>query len=101
MILPIDSHPASIINNVTGTPWRSRIQVYDAPFSLEKAKSFTLHFNSQPSDIRGAPANPVFDDSQSYISPLQPRTGVIVPDNGVRMEVTQVEGTSLTVHITG
>ena len=101
LILPIDSHPAPIVNSVTGRPFRSRIQVYDAPFSLDKARSFTLHTNSQPSDIRGAAANPVFDDSQSYWSPATPLTGVIVPHNGVRMEVTNMAGTSLTVHITG
>jgi len=101
LILPIDSHPTPIVNNVNGLPWRSRIQVYDAPFSLDKAKSFTLHFNSQPSDIRGAAGNPVFDDSQSYWSPQLPQAGVIVPRNGVRMEVTKMAGTSLTVHITG
>ncbi|HEY7070505.1 MAG TPA: hypothetical protein VH479_10340, partial [Acidimicrobiales bacterium] len=98
---PIDSHPTPIINTVNGLPWRSRIQGYDAPFSLDKAKSFTLHFNSQPSDIRGAAGNPVFDDSQSYWSPQLPQAGVIVPHNGVRMEVTNMAGTSLTVHITG
>jgi immune inhibitor A len=45
--------------------------------------------------------NPVFDDSQSYWSPQLPQAGVIVPRNGVRMEVTRIAGTSLTVHITG
>jgi hypothetical protein len=41
-ILPIDSHPQPIYK-LDGLPWRGRIQTYDAPFSLEKAASFTLH----------------------------------------------------------
>ncbi|MDD9371072.1 MAG: immune inhibitor A, partial [Acidimicrobiales bacterium] len=89
-----------------GQPWRSRIQVYDAPFSLTRPRSFTLHVNGQPSYIRGQAAQPVFDDSRQYwfSDPNFPQVswmGVKVPDAGVRMRVVSVDGTSLRVRITG
>lgn len=99
-ILPIDAHPRPIYN-LAGQPWRSRIQVYDAPFSLQRARSFTLHVDSQPSYIRGQAAQPVFDDSRQYWYPEIPQVGVKVPDAGVRMRVVRVDGTTLTVRITG
>ena len=33
-----------------GQPWRTRIQMYDAPFSLTKADSFTLH-HERPAEL--------------------------------------------------
>ena len=105
LILPIDAHPRPIYN-LAGQPWRSRIQVYDAPFSLTRPRSFTLHVNGQPSYIRGQAAQPVFDDSRQYwfSDPNFPQVswmGVKVPDAGVRMRVVSVDGTSLQVRITG
>ena len=66
-ILPIDSHPQPIYR-LDGQPWRGRIQTYDAPFSLQKSDSFTLHMRrtGQASYIRGQDAVPVFDDRRSY-----------------------------------
>jgi immune inhibitor A len=55
-ILPVDAHPEPIVNTATGTPWRSRVQSYDATFSLERPRSFTLHTDGVPSYIRGARA---------------------------------------------
>ena len=55
LILPIDAHPAPIYN-LEGLPWRERIAGYDAPFSLNKADSFTLHVNGKPSYVRGQAA---------------------------------------------
>jgi immune inhibitor A len=99
-ILPIDAHPQPIYN-LAGRPWRSRIQVYDAPFSLTRPRSFTLHIDSRPSYIRGQDAQPVFDDSRQYWHPEIPLTGVKVPNAGVRMRVVRVDGTTMTVRITG
>ncbi|MFI5428265.1 hypothetical protein [Aeromicrobium sp. UC242_57] len=64
--LIIDANPAPITNIVTGAPWRARIQMYDAPFSLHKADSMTLHTNGKPSYIRGQAAKPLFDDTKKY-----------------------------------
>ena len=43
----------------------------------------------------------MFDDSRSYRDPAIPYVGVQVPDAGVRMRVTKIDGTTLTVRITG
>jgi immune inhibitor A len=98
-VLPIDAHPRAIYN-LNGVPWRSRIQVYDAPFSLEKARSFTLHVNGKPSYIRGQNAQPIFDDRRQYWYPDIPLTGVKVPNAGVRMRVLERNGTSMDIRIT-
>jgi immune inhibitor A len=98
LILPIDSHPRAIYR-LDGLPWRSRVQIYDAPFSQEKAHSFTLHINGNASYIRGQNAQPTFDDSRAYWSPDIPLTGVKVPNAGVRMKVLQTNGTSMKIRI--
>jgi immune inhibitor A len=98
LILPIDSHPRAIYR-LDGLPWRSRVQIYDAPFSAAKAHSFTLHVNGVANYIRGQNAVPTFDDSRSYWSPDIPMTGVKVPNAGVRMKVLQTNGTSMKIRI--
>src|SRR4051794_9861239 len=98
-ILPIDSHPAPIFR-LDGLKWRPRIQTYDAPFSLEKADSFTLHMpNGQPSYIRGQAAVPVFDDRRSYWDAQQPNVGVKVPPAGVRIAVQSASGTTMRIKV--
>ncbi|GAA4350737.1 immune inhibitor A domain-containing protein [Angustibacter luteus] len=98
LVLPIDAHPAPIYR-IDGLPWRSRVQVYDAPFSLQKADSFTLHINGQASYIRGQNAVPTFDDRKSYWSSVIPQTGVKVPNAGVKIQVTKQDGTSMKIKI--
>ena len=99
-ILPIDAHPQTMYR-LDGQPWRGRIQTYDAPFSLEKADSFTLHAQQTgaASYIRGQAAQPVFDDSESYQDPAQPEIGVDVPNAGVRIVVQQQDGTSMRIRV--
>ncbi len=99
-VLPIDANPEPIYR-LDGRPWRGRIQTYDAPFSLERSESFTLHAQEtgQASYIRGRDAVPVFDDRRDYWDPALPRVGVKVPRAGVRMEVLQHNGTSMRVGI--
>ncbi|KAB1913539.1 immune inhibitor A domain-containing protein [Micromonospora sp. AMSO31t] len=92
----IDAHPRPIYN-LTGAPWRARVQVYDAPFSLKKADSFTLHINSQPQYVRGQAAQPLFDDTKQYWYPELPNHGVKLPATGVKIKVLQQNGTSLKV----
>ncbi|MET8906381.1 immune inhibitor A domain-containing protein [Micromonospora sp. NPDC004551] len=94
--LYIDAHPRPIYN-LTGAPWRARVQVYDAPFSLKKADSFTLHINSQPQYIRGQAAQPLFDDTKQYWYPELPNHGVKLPATGVKIKVLQQNGTSMKV----
>jgi immune inhibitor A len=105
LILPIDAHP-NLVYKLDGTPWRPRIQGYDAPFGLNKASSFTLHYGASntPSYIRGQNANATFDDSKNYYSE-DPATstyyGVKVPNNGVKIKVLSENGTSMKIRVTG
>ncbi|MFI6821453.1 immune inhibitor A domain-containing protein [Micromonospora sp. NPDC050187] len=92
----IDAHPRPIYN-LTGQPWRARVQVYDAPFSLKKADSFTLHHNSQPQYIRGQAAQPLFDDTKQYWYPELPNHGVKLPATGTKIKVLEQDGTSIKV----
>ncbi|WP_432878022.1 immune inhibitor A domain-containing protein [Kribbella sp. CA-245084] len=98
LILPIDSHPTPI-NRLDGLLWRPRVAAYDAPFSLEKADSFSLHVNGQASYIRGQNAVPTFNDSKSYWTADQPTSSVKVPNNGVNIKVVSKTGTSMKVQV--
>ncbi len=95
--LPIDANPTPIINIATGAPWRARIQMYDAPFSLHKADSMTLHTNGVASYIRGQAAKPVFDDTKKYWFAELPNHGVKLPAAGVKVRVLTEKGTSMKV----
>ena len=95
--LIIDANPSPITNIVTGAPWRARVQMYDAPFSLHKADSFTLHTNGKPSYIRGQAAKPLFDDTKKYWFKELPNHGVKLPAAGVKIRVQKESGTSLKV----
>lgn len=95
--LPIDANPRPITNIANGQPWRARIQVYDAPFSLHKADSMTLHTNGKPSYIRGQKAVPLFDDTKPYWFAQLPNHGVKLPAVGFKAKVTKESGTGMTV----
>jgi immune inhibitor A len=98
LVLPIDSHPQPIYR-LDGNPWRGRIQTYDAPFSTEKADSFTLHNNGKASYVRGQAAQRVFDDRRSYWSAVQPTVGVKVPEAGVRIKVKAQHQSTMKIRI--
>ncbi len=98
LILPIDAHPAPIYN-LEGLAWRERIAGYDAPFSLNKADSFTLHVNGKPSYVRGQAANPLFDDTKKYWFAEQPNAGVNLPAVGVTIRVQSASGTSMKIKV--
>ena len=98
LVLPIDAHPAPIYR-IDGLPWRSRVQVYDATFSLKKASSMTLHVNGVASYVRGQNAVSTFDDRNSYWDAAIPMTGVKVPNAGVKIQVLKQDGTSMKIKI--
>ncbi|MFC4853115.1 immune inhibitor A domain-containing protein [Actinophytocola glycyrrhizae] len=98
LALPVDAHPAPIYN-LEGVPWRERIAGYDAPFSLKKADSFTLHVNGKPSYIRGQAAVPLFDDTRKYWYAEQPNAGVKLPATGTTIRVVSVKGTTMKIRI--
>jgi len=97
--LYIDSRPEPMYN-LTGQPWRARVQVYDAPFSTRPADSFTLHHNDQPQYIRGRDAQPVFDDTKKYWYPELPNHGVKLPAVGVKIRVVHQDSASMKIRIT-
>ena len=93
----VDANPSPVINIATGAPWRARIQMYDAPFSLHTADSMTLHTNGKPSLIRGQDAKPTFNDTKKYWYEELPNHGVKLPGVGVKIQVLTEEGTSMRV----
>ncbi|WP_375423719.1 immune inhibitor A domain-containing protein [uncultured Friedmanniella sp.] len=98
LVLPIDAHPA-VRHTPDGRVWRGRIQVYDAPFSLRRADSLTLHVDGLPTHLWGAAAEPLFDDTRSYFRSELPGVGVQTPGLGVRLRVTRQQGTSMSVRL--
>lgn len=104
LVLPVDANP-QVIYNLQGAAWRGRIQTYDAPFGLERSDSFYLTAGGRRSYIRGAAANPMFDDSDPnrYFQPFadagQPRTGVKVAGAGVQIQVLSQSGTSMRIRV--
>jgi len=98
LVLPIDSHPKPIYR-LDGQLWRPRVAGYDAPFTREKADSFTLHVNGKPNYIRGQAGVPTFNDSKKYWYEEQPTAGVKVPNHGVNISVLERKGTTVKVRV--
>ncbi|WP_309136327.1 immune inhibitor A domain-containing protein [Nocardioides campestrisoli] len=104
LVLPVDANP-QVHYNLQGQAWRGRIQTYDAPFGLERSDSFYLTAGGRRSYVRGAAANPLFDDSDPlrYYQPFadagQPRTGVKVAGVGVKIRVLKQDGTSMRIRV--
>ncbi|WP_285624301.1 immune inhibitor A domain-containing protein [Kineosporia sp. NBRC 101677] len=97
--LNVDAHPKALIRS-DGKPWRTRVQLYDAPFGKKKADSITLHWEGKKQTIKGLKGNPVFDDTKNYFDPKQLDHGVKVAGAGVRIEVTKQSGASSTIRVT-
>jgi immune inhibitor A len=95
-ILTVDAHPDPLYR-IDGKPWRARVQIYDATFGRQKADSFTLHVNGQPSYVRGQDAVPTFDDTRSYFREAIPKSGVRVANAGVTLTVEEQGETSMRV----
>ncbi|GGF57578.1 protease [Marmoricola endophyticus] len=98
LILPVDAHPRPVVR-LDGTLWRSRVSGYDATFSRRKADSFTLHYNGNPSYVRGQDGVPVFRDDNSYWDASQPGSSVKVPSTKTKITVVTQKGTSMTVKV--
>ena len=96
--LIVDAHPRPLYR-IDGTPWRSRVQLYDAPFSGHRPRSFTLHVNGRASYLRGQDPAPAFDDTGQYWFPDAPASGVKLPAAGVRLAVLAEEGSRATVRL--
>ena len=86
MALVVDAHPETRYR-LDALPWRTRIQIYDAPFGLRKGDSFFLHFNGEKNWVRGENGVPAFNDMKEYFDPELPNHGVKLPKAGVKIQV--------------
>jgi immune inhibitor A len=66
LVLPIDAHPDLLIRPDNGKVWRPRVQAYDSTFGLSPTDLVCLHVNTVEQCYGNLPANPLFDDTQSY-----------------------------------
>ncbi len=108
LYLPVDAHPDLLIRPDNGLVWRPRIQSYDSTFGLQKTDQICLHTSSTVSQCYGnLPANPKFDDTQSYWVAPNPAIGhfgwssVPLPGIGVTIRVVSIsaQGNFMQVHL--
>jgi immune inhibitor A len=96
LYLPVDAHPDLMLRPDNGQVWRPRIQSYDSTFGLETTDEVCLHANSMERCYGGLPANPEFDDTQSYWFPPDASIGhqgwasVPLPATGTTIDVVSV-----------
>lgn len=96
LILPIDARPVPF-QAPNGQYWRSRVQVYDATFGLQRTDAFTLYQNSVPQKIPSKAPVSTFDDSKKYWYAQKPDAGVKVDDTGTEISVLRQSGNTMTV----
>lgn len=96
LVLPVDAHPELLVRPDNGRVWRPRFQTYDSTFGLAPTDQVCLHANSIQQCYGGLPANPLFDDTQTYWYPPNPAIGhlgwasVPLPATGTTIRVTSV-----------
>ena len=97
LYLPVDAHPDLLLRPDNGLVWRPRIQSYDSTFGKQKTDQICLHTSSTVSECYGnLPANPKFDDTQSYWVAPDPSIGhfgwssVPLPGVGVTIRVKSI-----------
>ena len=106
LYLPVDAHP-DLLLRPDGVVWRPRIQSYDSTFGLQRTDQICLHLNSVEQCYGGLPANPKFDDTQSYWVAPNPGinhfgwASVPLPGVGVTIRVVSVsaQGNFMQVHV--
>jgi immune inhibitor A len=107
LVLPVDAHPDLLLRPDNGNVWRPRIQSYDSTFGLEPTDVVCLHLNSVEGCYGGLPANPLFDDTQSYWVAPDASIGhlgwasVPLPATGTTIRVRSVsaQGNFMQVHV--
>ncbi|MDI6871150.1 MAG: immune inhibitor A [Bacillota bacterium] len=86
-LLVVDSHDTILRTPNKGLPWRTRIQVMDAPFGVERTIENTLTRDDKSRTYQSLPPVPNFDDNKTYLSPAYPISGVLLPNYGVSFRV--------------
>ncbi len=107
LYLPVDAHPDLLLRPDNGQVWRPRVQSYDSTFGLEKTDKVCLHVNGMEGCYGGLPANPLFDDTQSYWVAPDASIGnngwssVPVPNTGTTIRVVSTTGKNsfMQVHV--
>jgi immune inhibitor A len=97
--LYVDAHPA-VMTRSDGVPWRSRVQVFDAPFNVTGTKAFSIHNNGTLETIGAHPARSTFNDTDTYWFASLPNHGVKLPAVGVQIRVLAVNGTDMRIRVT-
>ncbi|MEE1752290.1 immune inhibitor A domain-containing protein [Streptomyces sp. SP18CS02] len=102
LILPVDSHAKPLKWSDGKTLLRNKIQPFDAPFSLYRTDSFTLHNAGVPLRIKSQACNPVFDDRKGvYWHAENPQGSVKVTDTNTRISIVKQprDGQTITVQV--
>ncbi|MDK2878145.1 MAG: immune inhibitor [Thermoanaerobacteraceae bacterium] len=81
----VDSHPQPMV--AQGVDIRTRIQIHDAAFSLDRVQDKVFTFFGKTHTFQGKQAQPEFNDSHKYWNPKAPSSGIIVPDYGIKFKV--------------
>jgi immune inhibitor A len=81
----VDSHPEPIVER--GTAIRTRIQIHDAAFSLDRTEDKPFTFFGKELILQGKQAVPEFNDSQSYWNNKAPSSGIKIPTYGLKFRV--------------
>ena len=97
LYLPVDAHP-DLLLRPTARSGGPRIQSYDSTFGKQTTDQICIHNLSVEQCYGGLPANPLFDDTQSYWVPPNPAIGhfgwssVPLPATGTTIRVVSVSG---------
>jgi len=118
-LLVVDSHPEPLKTPIMGYTWRTRVQVQDATFSLQRTISNTLTYFGMTRRYPSLNGEPIFDDSHSYYNPavepmwvqssyypynlfrwpFQADAGTIVPTYGLKISVTSQDSANTWANI--
>lgn len=105
-ILPIDSHPATMIRPDGRTPWRSRWQTWDAAFGVDPHAITLSQVISQARTLRATytapPVVSFFDSSPTaYYNAAIPYNSVKTAGSGLKIDITGVstDRASYRVHV--
>lgn len=80
----VDSHSQPLVSN--GTALRTRIQIHDAAFNLDRSEDKEMNLSGNRI-LQGKQSVPEFNDSHSYWSKKAPCSGIIVPTYGLNFRV--------------
>lgn len=98
LYLPVDAHPSLVLRSDNGQVAPPSFQSHDATFGLDATDAFCLPVNGTQLCQPSLPANPLFDDTQSYWVSPDPSinhlgwSGVAVPQTGTTIRVVSVSG---------